>query len=955
MTNFSLMGWISHKLFSLRVLVPLLFVPTFMIVLGIVYQQQMAREADEVYREYQTRQMDIAGDMQASIERDMRTGLWQPVQQHFSGLSLRPEVLVGLLVDEHDKVIASTRLSLIGNTLHQAVQKFSAQDWLYQFPEGKADEMLIQQAVYRERNAILIFAPVRLNTSDTGLVRGHIGKLLIYTDVTVPLAEHAVHIRLQITRLAIGLAGGALLVAFLLHWVVTRRLLKLLRAAERVSNDKLNTVSRVSGPDEIGRLGTVFDSMVQKMAQSSAQIRKLSRAVEQSPNSIIITNEKGIIEYVNPHFCKVSGYAPEEVIGKTMRMHQSGVTPKEVYDDLWQTIKSGKVWRGELLNKNKQGRMYWEDLSISPIFDEQGKITNFVSEQIEITARKLADEQVRLFEKVFANANEAILISDADNKIINVNPAFTEVTGYTREEVIGKNPRIFSSGLMDEKFYQEMWQALNTDGKWQGEVVDRRKDGEIYAEWLSISSLRDDKGRLTHYIALVTDISERKAAEERMNYLAQHDALTGMPNRILFQDRLQQAIAQAERQQCNVALLFMDLDRFKNVNDMLGHHAGDLLLQEVARRIRLCVRSSDTISRQGGDEFVIMLPNLDDLSDIVQVLDKLIESIASPYKLDNHSMHVTTSIGVSVYPQDGSNSETLLKNADMAMYQAKEAGRNSYRFFTQEMNNAIAKRIGLENKLRTALAKNELLLYYQPKVDLHSGEIVAAEALVRWQHPEDGLISPADFIPIAEESGMIVQLGKWVLNEACRQNQVWRKMGLREIVMAVNLSPLQFHDRDLINIIQSALLHSGMPAGALELEVTESATMKDPEQAVVVLNNISKSGVRISIDDFGTGYSSLSHLKRFPIDELKVDQSFVRDISVDMDDAAIVSAVIAMAKSLGLTVIAEGVETLEQVLFLKSLDCDKMQGFFFSMPLPADEFRMLIESGRKLNISPGVR
>jgi diguanylate cyclase (GGDEF)-like protein/PAS domain S-box-containing protein len=949
MTNIRHMtGWISHKVFSLRVLVPLLFVPTFLVVLGYIYEQQIRREADVVYREYQTGQMDIAGDMQASIERDMRIGLQEPIQQHFSELSLRPEVLVGFLVDDSGKIIASTRLSLIGKSMEQAVKQFPAYAWMNKFPADNLSEMLIQQAVFRERNAILVSAPVRLSTAGAGLAQGGIGKLLIHTDVTVPLAEHTVYVRLQIMRLVAGLAGAVLLVAFLLNWVVTRRLLRLLRAAERVGDGKLNTVSGVAGWDEIGRLGSAFDGMVQKMTQSSAQIRKLSRAVEQSPNTIIITDSRGVIEYVNPQFCRISGYVPEEVIGKTMRMHQSGTTPKAVYDELWQTIKSGQVWNGELLNKSKHGKLYWEQLSVSPIFDEQGNITHFLSEQIDISTRKQAEEQIRLFEKVFANANEAILISDADNNIITVNPAFTEVTGYTPEEVIGKNPRLFASGLMDEEFYQKMWQALSSDGKWQGEVVDRRKGGEIYAEWLSISSLRDDSGNLTNYIALITDISERKAAEERMNYLAQHDVLTGLPNRMLFQDRLQQAINYAERQQTSVALLFMDLDRFKSVNDMLGHHAGDLLLQEVAQRIRLCVRGSDTVSRQGGDEFVIMLPNLDDLGDIVQVVDKLIESIANPYHLNSHAMHVTTSVGVSVYPQDGRDSETLIRNADTAMYQAKDAGRNGYRFFTQEMNNAVAKRVGLENKLRAALSRNELLLHYQPKVDLRSGEIVAAEALVRWQHPEDGLISPADFIPIAEETGMIVPLGEWVLNEACRQNQEWRETGLREIVMAVNLSPLQFLERDLMGMVTAALARSGMYASALELEITESAMMRDPEQAVTVLNKISASGIRISIDDFGTGYSSLSHLKKFPIDELKVDQSFVRDLSVNMDDAAIVSAVISMAKSLGLSVTAEGVETIEQLRFLKGLDCDNMQGYYFSKPLPADEFRKLLESGRKL-------
>ncbi|MBI5431021.1 MAG: EAL domain-containing protein [Nitrosomonadales bacterium] len=945
-------GQISQKVLSLRVLIPLLIVLIVLLMLVYVFGQQIQHEDDEVYSEYRAKQMEMAERLQANLERDMRMGFTERLQQSFSELSLRPEVLVALLADEQDRVIASSRLSLTGSNLMQAAQQFSAQPWLEALPTANAAKMTIQQTVYRERNAILVAAPVRLDAPGAALGHYKIGKLLIYTDVTAPLAAHRLYVRAQMQRLLISFTSLALLIGLLLHWTLTRRVVRLLHAAEHVGEGNLNVLTRIGGPDEIGRLGLAFDGMVRKMAQSSAQIRKLSLAVEQSPNSIIITDADGIIEYVNPHFCKVTEYAAEEVIGKSMRVHQSGQTPREVYEALWNTIKSGRVWRGELLNRSKHGRLYWEELCISPILDDRGGITHFLSEQIDITARKLAEEQIHLFEKVFANANEAILISDANNNILAVNPAFTEVTGYTPEEAIGKNPRIFASGLMDEDFYRNMWLALKTDGKWQGEVVDRRKDGEIYAEWLSISTLRDSAGKLTHYIALMSDISERKAAEERMAYLAQHDVLTGLPNRMVFQDRVQQAITYAGRQQTKVALLFMDLDRFKNVNDTLGHHVGDLLLQEVAQRILQCVRSSDTVSRQGGDEFVIMLPNLDDLGDIVQVVNKLIENVATPYELAGYTMHVTTSVGVSIYPQDGHDSETLLRNADTAMYQAKDAGRNRYRFFTQEMNNSIAKRVRLENMLRNALKNNELLLHYQPKVDLRSGEIVAVEALVRWQHPDDGLISPADFIPIAEETGMIVPLGEWVINEACRQTREWREMGLRDIVMAVNLSPLQFLARDLMWVIFAALTRNGLPGSALEFEITESAMMANPEKTTAMLQSMHELGARISIDDFGTGYSSLAHLKKFPIDVLKIDQSFVRDLSVDNDDAAIVKAVIGMAQSLSLNVIAEGVETTEQLRFLEELDCDEMQGYYFSKPLPADEFRKLMVSGRNLKRPP---
>ncbi|OFZ66701.1 MAG: hypothetical protein A2V79_05515 [Betaproteobacteria bacterium RBG_16_56_24] len=943
---------VRNKVISLRVMIPLLDMMVMLLLLGYVFMHDKQRETEIVYDEYQASQMDMAARLQSGIERDVRAGLRGQLQQGFSELGAKPEVRVAMLADENNQIIASTRLSLIGTSLQQVARQYSAQIWLMPLPAKDAAEMTITQTVLKERNAILVIAPVRLDTPGGGLARNKLGRLLIYTDLAVPLAKHHAHAGTQIRQFLIGFISLVLLVGILLHWTVTRRVLKLLRVAERVGDGKLDTTSAVAGPDEIGRLGMAFDGMVQKMARSSTQIRKLSRAVEQSPNTIIITDFEGIIEYVNPHFSQISGYTPEEVVGKNMRLHKSGMTPVAVYEDLWRTIKSGQVWRGELLNKSKHGRLYWEELSISPIFDEQGNITHFLSQQIDISARKQVEEQIRLFEKVFANANEAILISDANNCIVATNPAFTEITGYTMEEVIGKTPHMFASGQMSAGFYESMWSGIKATGKWQGEVIDRRKNGEIYAEWLSISALLDDSGRLTHYVALIADISERKAAEERMTYLAQHDVLTGLPNRMLFHDRLQQAITYAERQRTSVALLFMDLDRFKDVNDTLGHHIGDLLLQEVTHRIRHCVRGSDTVSRQGGDEYVIMLPNLDDLGDIMQVVNKLIESIADPYELEGHTVHVTTSVGVSIYPQDGVNIETLIRNADTAMYQAKDAGRNGYRFFTQEMNNTIAKRVGLENKLRRALSRNELLLHYQPQVDLRNGQVVAAEALVRWQHPEDGLTSPAEFIRIAEESGMIVQLGEWVLNEACRQNQEWRAMGLREITMSVNLSPLQFYDRSLMETISAALARSGMPANALELEITESAMMKNSEQAIAMLNNISGLGIRISIDDFGTGYSSLSHLKKFPVDMLKIDRSFVRDLSIDSDDAAIVSAVISMAKSLGLHVIAEGVETVEQLRFLEKLDCDLIQGFHFSKPLTADEFGKLLESGRKLSRSP---
>ena len=578
-----------------------------------------------------------------------------------------------------------------------------------------------------------------------------------------------------------------------------------------------------------------------------------------------------------------------------------------------------------------------------------GQRDGIVGILLDVTQLKNAQDQLRLAAKVFENSREAIVITDAENRIVSINRSFSDITGYESNEVIGRTPSILNSGEHGREFFAALWSALKKDGYWQGEIWNRRKNGELYPEWLAISTVADEQGHILHHIGIFSDITERKMADERIRFLAQHDALTGLPNRLLLEDRLRQAIASAQRQGERVAVIFVDLDHFKTINDSLGHHMGDRLLKEVAVRLTACVRASDTVSRQGGDEFVIVLAQVTDPDDVAQVAKKVLAGVGQPYAIEGLELHTTPSVGIALYPDDGSDTATLIKNADAAMYHAKDRGRNNYQYFTQALNSRAFERLSLENSLRRALERNEFLLHYQPQFNLESGAVIGAEALIRWQHPDYGLMPPNKFIPVAEDSGLIIPLGEWVLREVCRQNRAWQETGLPPIPVAANLSALQFRQENLVESIGRILRESGLAPHLLELELTESAIMKSGEATVETLRQLKGMGLRLSIDDFGTGYSSLGYLKRFPIDKLKIDRSFVRDITTDPDDAAITRAVVGMAQSLRLQVIAEGVETVEQADFLRAEGCHEIQGYLYSKPLGAAEFETFL---RKWRVAP---
>ncbi len=559
----------------------------------------------------------------------------------------------------------------------------------------------------------------------------------------------------------------------------------------------------------------------------------------------------------------------------------------------------------------------------------------------DISGRVEAERAMREAATVFEATAEAIMITDARGVIKRVNPAFTATTGYTAEEAVGRTPRLLKSGRHDAQYYGEMWSQLLASGRWEGEVWNRRKSGEIFPEWQIISAVRDDSGKPVEFVSLFIDITQRKRSEAEIAYRANYDALTGLPNRNLLAERLGQALKQARREHARVAVMFVDLDFFKEVNDTLGHAVGDRLLQAVAERMRHCVRETDTIARQGGDEFVVLLADVRETSDAALVAEKIIAQLAAPFQLDDHEIHIGASIGITLFPDDGRDVETLFRNADLAMYRAKDGGRNNAQFFEQTMTTAALERRALEADLRNALARGEFRLHYQPVVDLASGRIVGAETLLRWQHPARGAVGPALFVPLAEETGLIREIGEWVFAQACHQLAAWQAAGHR-LTLAINVSVRQLPDALSVKHILATLERHAIAPRQIVLEITEGILLAD---SVAIQNwfvAAGAAGLQLAIDDFGTGYSSLAYLKRYPVHHVKIDQGFVRDMAHDPADRALVEAILAMAHSLGLSVVAEGVETAEQAALLQGRACEQAQGYLYSRPLPAAEFDALL-------------
>jgi diguanylate cyclase (GGDEF)-like protein/PAS domain S-box-containing protein len=736
------------------------------------------------------------------------------------------------------------------------------------------------------------------------------------------------------------------------NYQIIKPLLGLTQAITELTKGRSSLDHLKVSNDEIGQLTHAFQQMIKvrhkneemlatKQLETEEALKNLTKqqsALDQHA-IVSITNLKGVITFANTKFSQISGYGNEELVGEDHRIVNSGHHDSQFFSEMYHTISKGNVWHNEVFNKAKNGDAYCVDTTIIPFLDNDGKPKSYISISTDITERKIAEEKIKLAASVFTHARESIAITDTTGAIIDVNDTFITTTGYSRQEAIGQNSRILKSGRQLPEFYADMWRALLKEGYWSGELWNRRKSGEVYAEIKTISAVRDEHGITTHYVSLGNDITPIKEHQAQLERIAHFDLLTNLPNRVLLSDRLSQAILQCSRHAKSLAVVFLDLDGFKTVNDAHGHDMGDELLIALSVRMKKALRQGDTLSRIGGDEFVAVLADLVNVEDYVPILDRLLLAASEPVTVGDIALNVSASIGVTLYPQDNVDADQLMRHADQAMYAAKESGKNRYHLFDIAQDDAVkVQRESLE-AIRSALDNHQFVLYYQPKVNMRTGSVIGAEALIRWQHPKRGLLNPLEFLPVIENNHMMIEMGEWVIDSALTQISQWQAMGLNlPLKISVNIAAVQLKQPDFTQrLITLLAAHPNVEPHYLELEVLETSAFEDVHHITTTMNDCMALGVNFSLDDFGTGYSSLTYLRRLPANVIKIDQTFVRDMLIDPDDFAIVEGVIALAKSFKRDVVAEGVETIEHGSALLQLGCELAQGYGIARPMPASD------------------
>jgi len=683
-------------------------------------------------------------------------------------------------------------------------------------------------------------------------------------------------------------------------------------------------------------------SVMRDLADSE---NRYKRIVENLNEGIWVIDRYNNINFVNPALADILGYSVEQMLGRSV----FDFVDEENRSLLKQQIaqrKKGVADIYEIEMQNHQRDSLLLQVESAPLLNAQKNYDGLVEGIRDMTDIQQQQLRLKMLSSAVEQSGSMVMITDQDASIEYVNPKLCDITAYSREELLGKNARIFRPEDIDMETISDLWANINSGNDWQGEIQLRKKDGNLIWVLMSVSSIHNEKNRISHFVTVFEDVSQLKEARLRMEELAYVDGLTGLANRLLFRDRLEQVLKGLQRSAGSAALLYLDLDEFKRINDSLGHDVGDAVLMKVAESLRQCVRHQDTVARMGGDEFVILLTDIDGMAGASSVARKIMQTMAKPIQLLKKEILITPSIGITLAPADSLNADILLKNADMAMYKAKSLGRNNFQFFTEEMNAKIVDHLTIENDLRQAIEKNELYMVYQPQCSIKYKKIAGIEALVRWKHPQKGELSPDYFIPIAETAGLMVKLGKWVLRTACREFKQLEKQGINNITLSVNLSTRQFRDQYLIETIQNILAETDFKALHLELEITETTLMEQIDHAIELLDQIKALGISLTIDDFGTGYSSLNYLKRLPIDTLKIDKTFIEDIPNDKDDMEISAAVIAMAHKLGLSVVAEGVASEEQWQFLEKNHCDIVQGYLLGKPMRVDDLLTFLKNKR---------
>jgi len=680
-----------------------------------------------------------------------------------------------------------------------------------------------------------------------------------------------------------------------------------------------------------------------QVRRATRELKSFRYAIENSDNTIVITDIDRKIEYVNDAFTRHTGYAASEVIGENPNMLKSGLISDAVYKEMNTTLDKGEKWQGELVNKRKDGSLLYEKSSIVPIFIE-GELVQYLAIKLDVSEYIKTQEILQQSATVYETIGDGIVIADSEKKILSVNPAYTTIFGFREKELLGEEALFIASlKKQDIVLYEKIWQTLLNEDRWAGRINKKSKDGKSIPVWLTMAVVRDKNNEIQNFIAIYTNLKEIIAMEAKAEYLAYHDSLTKLPNRAQFERQIEDILDLAKSSNEQIAVLFIDLDRFKVINDTLGHHVGDSMLVELAARVKHILHEDDILARIGGDEFVVILNHIKDNTYASDVAEKILSVIREPIKVQDYNLYTTASLGIAIYPEDGEERSEIIKHADSAMYYAKDKGKDNYQFYTKQLSLDVELRLSFEQELLHALEKEELMLYYQPQYSLQSGKISGAEALLRWKSEKLGWISPEEFIPVAEETGMIVPIGYFIFEEACKAYMSWKEKGLDIDTIAINISSLQFREEDMLEKFKAVILKVGIPAHKIEIEITERFIMEYSSTNMSILEDLRNMGCKISIDDFGTGYSSMSYLKRLSLDTIKIDQSFIKDLPEDTQDAEVSKAIIALSQSLGYQVVAEGIETFEQEEFLRNHHCDIGQGFYFAKPMDTESFVSFIK------------